>query len=69
MDIEADKTWKLFNFLLTSDHSYAVLAYLQSIMRSFVSKASEDRQEVAVQIARGAVHALAQALWGTKVSC
>lgn len=69
IDVEPDKTWKLFEFLLTSQHSYAVLALLQEIMTTFVSNASEDRREVAVHISAGTVYALAQALWGTKVCC
>jgi hypothetical protein len=35
-------------------------------MQTFVTHSAESQHDVAVQIARGAVHALAQALWGTK---
>lgn len=67
LDCEADKTWNLFKSLLTSDHSYATMELLQKIMRTFVAKSNESHHDVAVQIARGAVFALAQALWGAKV--
>lgn len=67
LEFEAEKTWELFDFLLNSEHSYSVLITLQKIMTTFVTNASDSRREVSVQIVRGSVHAMAQALWGAKV--
>lgn len=67
LDVEAEKTWNLFSFLLTSEHSYSVLTILQKIMTTFVKNSSEHRREIAVQIARGSVYGMAQALFGAKV--
>jgi hypothetical protein len=68
LDIEAERSWKLFSSLLKSEHSHAMLKILQNIMRSFVLNASEEHHDVAVQITRGAVHGLSMAMWGVNVS-
>ncbi|KAI6196352.1 hypothetical protein M3Y94_01098900 [Aphelenchoides besseyi] len=66
VETESEKTWKLLVYLLSSEHSYLVFQLLQQLMRSVVPSVEDERHDVAVQIARGAVYILAQALWGVK---